>query len=224
MKILIAVLATDKEPWDKLIKTIQQTWGSISIDNIKIIYYYGNPNKTNDLPIIEGNNLYSKYEETFENIGLKTIDMFKYAYENYEFDFLLRTNASSYINQEALINYLTNKIPKNYAGGFIGKIPNKFNFLSGSGYVLSRDLVNFIIKNSEKWDHSLIDDVALGQFLYENTNVKLQFHPRIDNNNKHKLIFNPNIFHFRCKCSDRNDDVIIIKSIHNIIHNYNINI
>jgi len=218
MKILIVILSANLSPWDKLTDTIENTWGSFKNKNVEIIYYYGDKDKAQYGPILEKNKLYLNHDETFENIGRKTIEMFDYIIKHFKFDYILRTNSSSYINQDMLEQFLYTKERENYAGAVIGN-HHGINFLSGAGYVLSRDVVELVLKHKNKWDHSYIDDVALGLLLSGFKNIKFNSHLRIDINNPNNVYIDKNVFHYRCKCANRDDDIKIMNSLHEKYNN-----
>ena len=92
-------------------------------------------------------------------------------YENSEFDYLFRTNTSSYLSIENLNKF----IDENFTGkefvysGLIHDTKdvegNKIYFASGSGYLLNRRVVKLILENSNLWEHQYWDDVSLGLLL-----------------------------------------------------------
>ena len=235
MKILIAVISSHNEDIYKILNnTIRSTWGH-NIDrfngNVKIIYYYGKPCLDNNGTILLNDRLYCNHLETFQNIGYKTIDSFQFFIENYEFDYIIRTNESSYIYIERMLEYMVNKPTQKYASGTI-LYHEPFPFLAGSCYVLSRDVVELIVNNKQSWNHNYIDDVALGQFLID-FNIQI-----IDNNSKVDVFsmcnenidsvqsvikeLEYNIWHFRCKCAvNRNNDILFMNTIHNLIYDVN---
>lgn len=208
-KILISVLSLQQDPYINLEETIRQTWGKNNDNDIKIIYYYGDSQET----YLMNDKLFINSPEGLYNIGKKTLKMFDYCYNNFEFDYMFRTNSSSYINITELKNFLIDKPKKKFYCGHVGNFLGNIKFASGSGYFISRDLVEFVLNNQNEWDHNLIDDVSLGKLLtshgYEITQGKrcdLQIDSTIDSNH----------YHYRVKDStNRNNDILLINSIHN---------
>lgn len=198
MKILISVLATSHFPWEQLIQCIKKTWGSIKVENVKIIYYYGS--STENKPTMIGDDLYLPYEETYENIGKKTVDMFEYCLENFEFDYICRPNASSYVVQNELVKYLENKPRENYASSIIGHCSHIERFLSGVGYILSKNVVKKIVDNKKSWNHNFIDDIAIS-LLLNDLHVPMVFSPRQDyiNGKDEEIKLIKDIYVYRCK-------------------------
>lgn len=224
MKIIILVLSKkDNGVYHQLENKIRKTWQTNN-DVIKTFYYYGD----SDHFKVIGDEIYTENIDILENIGYKTIDSFKYIYQNLEFDYIYRTNSSSYINIDGLINFIKDKPRDNfYAARVNFEKHSGQKFGSGSGYFLSKDLVNFIIKNEKKWNHKLIDDVALGDLLLSNgfqltPSYRLDIDDIIDgypfsNGKRINLEDFKNFFHFRCKSKDINrlKDIKIMDFIHN---------
>jgi len=161
MKILISVLSCHTCTTYNLLKEAQcNTWAKETIPETDIVFYYGNPLKQNT-----GKEWYFNHSEGLMEIGYKTIAMFEHALQTKEFDYLFRPNSSLYVNQHKLVEWLTDKPLTNFASGLNGVGVDKILFLHGSGYILSRDVVELIVKHKDEWNHSLIDDVAIGDLM-----------------------------------------------------------
>lgn len=223
MKVVILVLSKEDNIYNNLEQTIRKTWGDYHSNNISIYYYYGD---AQNFRVID-DKIYTKNKESLHNIGYKTIDSLEYIYDNLEFDYIYRTNSSSYVNINNMVNFLKEKPLNNFYCAKVNIEVNGIKFGSGSGYFISKDIVKFIIENKNKWNHNLMDDVSLGNLLLNNgfkltPSIRLDIDSIIDNkpyyNNKQVDISNlNNNFHFRCKSKDssRNMDVKIMNYIHN---------
>ena len=169
MKILISILSEEREHWYKELEAgIRETWGSKKNkfnEIIDIVYFYARP----DLPenfITENDKLWVKHEENYFSTSGKNVMMLEHVLQNYDFDYLFRTNLSSYINLEKLIEYAKDKPKDNFYCGITGQptgCPHKF--VSGSGHFLSRNLVSLIVSNKHEIEYNTIDDLELGRFL-----------------------------------------------------------
>lgn len=220
MKIIILILSSENKPYDMLEKVIRETWAREYPDNVEIYYYYGG-----DRNYIDGDKIYSNSEENIYNIGRKTINAFEFL-SNKDYDYIFRTNSSSYVNIEYLLEYIKDKPNNMFYHGVIGHYePENFNFVSGSGYIISRDLIDLVIENKDKWDHSFpnADDVSIAKLL-NSFGVVATSGVRIDLGSyrsgysiEHltKQEFDNN-YHFRCKCDDRNDDILIMEKLYDI--------
>jgi hypothetical protein len=212
MKILISVLSLNREPYIGLEKTIRETWASERHKDVEVIYYYGDSNEIK----LTDDRLFLDTPEGLMNIGYKTLKMYEYILENYEFDYLFRTNSSSYVNIEKLKEFIRDKPNEKFYSGTEGKY-NGVPFASGSGYFLSKDNVEFVLEHRNEWDHTLIDDVSLGKLL-TNRGIKIMGGKRLDIVNT--LHIDLNHYHYRVKNKgDRRVDSERMYNIYKQLHN-----
>lgn len=211
MKILIIVLSHDDNGgiYSKFYESQKKTWDSIIVDGVETYYLFGNHNKNE---IINNKILTDVIDKDIYSCGYKTIKSFELINE-LNYDYVFRTNSSSYVDKQKLIEYVTDKPLDDYYSGVIGYY-NGINFASGSGYFLSKNLVNKVIKNSNLWNHTLIDDVAISDLL-KNFNITPSKNPRYD------ILSNTNdiptdYFHYRLITSDRNIDIDNMYNIFNL--------
>lgn len=204
MKILILVLSfADKGIYSKFFETQRKTWDSEFVEGVETFYYFGNHNSNE---IIEEKILLD-IEESYYNCGYKLLKSLKLI-ENKNFDFLLRTNSSSYIDKKLLKIFLENKPKNNFYSGVVGNF-NGIKFASGSGFILSKDVVNLLIENENIFNHRLIDDVAVGDVL-KKFNIFPVNQPRFDCCNQEAVINDEtpmNFFHYRLKGQERVKDI-----------------
>ena len=131
-----------------------------------------------DLP--EGGFLYRLITPTPEGwafIGEKTLQAFKYLLENHDFDFIFRTNTSSYVDAARLLQRLHDMPKSGVYAGFVGTALGKLKFASGAGILLSRDVVKRICDHASEWKHGLIDDVALADLISRFDGPKVELIP-----------------------------------------------
>lgn len=217
MKILILVLSAGFEPYITLTKIIKETWASSKLPGIEILFYYGNSSIQNT-----EEDLYFDVEESLNMISKRTLLLFKYI-KDFDFDYIFRTNSSSYINQSNLLKFLESKDRQKFYYG--PDIPyGNFSFAAGSGYFLSKDLVNLIVSNKYRWPLYLQDDVALGKFMFD-SKIELKKdsnHPFMvydEENGNMKEIDSEildNHYHYRCLNTytyDRMDDIRAMKKL-----------
>lgn len=180
----------------------------------------------------ENNYIYVKGEESYiPGIYNKTIKALQYIEENYSYDYVVRTNLSTFWNLPNLFDFLRRRFsdkPFELAGGF-----NIQGFLSGTCIILSRD-VSIILYNKRCDTYSYHDDVLISNTLrqmnielYNITEYKWGFLiPVIDNLPANCRYLNiedddfSDILYFRLKNADRNQDVvymkILLKKMYNI--------
>jgi len=221
MKLIILILANDTDKYlemQNLWILYMKTHNNINVFFIKYTNVLtGNIYINDDIIYIPG------YESLVPGCLDKTIKSIEYLLNNnFDFDFIFRTNLSSVVNLQKIYNLLSNNI--NYAGviGLYGDT----NFASGAGILLSKKYCNFLIENQKKLDYSLIDDVSIGKFLNKINKFEitpLTRHETYNYSNNLNNLSNEIIndyYHFRCKSSlDHTKTIDIMKKIIKLIYN-----
>lgn len=173
MKILIAILACEGDGhYTALENAIRETWGSEKSKHesiVDIIYYYGNPSLESDF-ILEKDQLWVKSPEGYFNTWNKTLMMFDFISKNYEFDCLFRTNLSAYIDLDKLQDFCNKNYNENFYSGCFGNL-DPGTFCSGSGYFLSKKLVDELAREKESLFQECVDDLCLGYCMHQK-NIK----------------------------------------------------
>lgn len=221
MKILVLVLSFDDngELYSSLYKTQRQTWDSINNSDVEVFYYFGNSTHN----FIKDKNIYVQARENYHfNLGEKFLQALELV-KNHEFDYIFKTNSSSYVDKELLLDFIKDKPRANLYCGIIGNF-HGMQYVSGCGTYISRDLVEYILNNKSKWNHALIEDVATADLL-KIKDVKLYPGKRFDiteisfsPNQK----IDPNHYHYRCKMqTNRNLDIENMYKIYNLKINRN---
>lgn len=214
MKLLISIPSIKQDPFLELEKACKETWLDIDNPSIDYIFYYGSNEEK-----LENKELYLKCKDGLNhkkenNITKKTIKMFEFALNNLDFDFMFRTNLSSYLDLNLLYLLIRNIDNINCYKGFIGNHQG-IEFASGAGILLSKDIIQIIVDQQENLDNYLMDDVAFAKLLNLN-NIRPTHLPRFDLSILHQVI-NSN-FHFRVKSNDlsRKTDCNNLKLIHKL--------
>ena len=175
MKIIIGVLSFDGGGYDKMVEACRETCYSDLPENVKVFYLYGH---RPGYPIpstyaVSGDCFYNNSPEGRVMCLNKTISFYEYCLENEDFDFLLRANCGSYIDIEKLLSFIKeHSLNKNTYLGIRG-LAGGTEYASGSAYLLSRELVELIVKNKDKLltvghPEFIMDDVSVGRLLKEN--------------------------------------------------------
>ena len=178
MKIIIGVLSCLQKEYQDLVFALKQTCFKNIPAEFEVYYIYGN-GQCDGKYMMENSDFYSSYRD--DEILSKTIDFFKYCNTYKKFDYILRTNTACYWNLKLYYEHILNTVPKTNAYyGPIGDDPNVIKgqgrFISGAGYLLSKDLISKIISNekiimSRHFTHHVHDDVSIGKFLYKDCGV-----------------------------------------------------
>ena len=96
--------------------------------------------------------------------GRRTIESFRLALENYQFDFMLRLTSTCLVNP-IVLDKLIEKLPSKrvYAGQLLKF--RKVAYNSGSSLLLSRDVVESVVANSSDFLVNIAEDVAIGEII-----------------------------------------------------------
>ena len=208
MKILMLVLASDNDEYYVQLQSYWRRYMNTSPD-IDCYFYKGNPAMTEDARLdTAANTLYLKINETIENICQKTKLAFKYFEPKmHQYDFIYRTNLSSFIIFDRYINYCNSITQReDFCSAVIGDAICKFP--SGSGYTISPNLA-LRFAEGDYDDAGFIDDVSLGSCLNQwgipiHLAKRLEFHmveDRLQNN-----IEDTSIYHYRIKSFTTHDE------------------
>ena len=192
MKILFLVLDTFAPEYQVLKQAQLNTWckDAISVGH-RVVFYRGNVNSEN---LFKDQTLTVKSNDSISNSTHKLVLAIEHCLENMkDYDYIYRTNLSSYIDVKMMEAYLaahaTNLDALVYAGVIglhyskpvsllrmlIFQVPYlrgrsiKFKstrFASGSGFFLAWRTCDLIIKNRNIINYKLIDDVAIAKLLF----------------------------------------------------------
>lgn len=163
----------------------------------RFFFVFADPNLTETI-ICENDSITYKCEESLEpGIFLKTMAAIRYCEEHFTYDYILRTNLSSFWNFSVLSNEFVsskltigniymqsldkNQLLINYRWAFFFEIidfffPNIgwdiFVFLDGAGFLLSREMIQLLLIDiSDSYYSKLLlipDDVAISILLFYN--------------------------------------------------------
>ncbi|XP_042732009.1 UDP-GalNAc:beta-1,3-N-acetylgalactosaminyltransferase 2 isoform X2 [Lagopus leucura] len=121
--------------------------------------------------------------DTYRNVPSKLLNFYRWTVETTSFDLLLKTDDDCYIDLEAVFNRITQKKldrPNIWWGNFrlnwavdrTGKwqeleypSPAYPAFACGSGYVISKDIVEWLASNSERLKTYQGEDVSMGIWM-----------------------------------------------------------
>ena len=194
--------------------------------NTQIKYFFIEFKEDLNCDICEVNDyIYVKGTESITpGMYIKTIKCMKYINDNYKYDFIVRTNLSSFWNLNNLLSLKNNLPYTNFCGGYI-----IFNlFISGTGLILSKDVcINLskeLVINDTVTEDVYISRVLcdLGYSLHNISQYKLEY--LINNTGciSDYIIDIPSTLYFRVKNMDRNYDIELFNSLYNIIYKSNI--
>ena len=161
-KIIFVIIASDTDYYNKNKKILNKFMNSNK--DVKTFYIYCNKN------------LHFNCNESLRpGILQKTIQAFQYINKHYNYDYIIRTNLSTFWNINHLLQQIQ-KLPKEKC--LAGQKCR--SFISGTGIILSHDLVNVLINDKNKLNYKNADDVEISHYLHNNYNIKYINEPRFD--------------------------------------------
>lgn len=185
IKICIVVLSCDK--YKDRIENLQKNL----LNNINYDYYIIRADHTLNSSQINNNILTVNCEECYENLPKKTLMAYKYLYNNFDYDYILKIDDDTMINIPILEKFIENKfLNLDYLGGKAGghvdikwhfgkcknpelnnkKYWNGYNGYwcgGGFGYILSRPSISILLRedNYKYICEEIYEDKAIGDIL-----------------------------------------------------------
>lgn len=164
----MVVISGGTEHYQRLESFQRFTWGRDTDNNFKTIWLRGSEGKDfhfdQDLSILN-----VPVEETFANILEKTQLGIRWVMNQWNPDFIIRTNNSSYWSREETEKVLDRLPPGGLYGGVIGQMRHRqrmndrlIDFISGAGIWFSRDVATLLSEAESASLRYLVDDVAIG--------------------------------------------------------------
>ena len=137
--------------------------------------------------------------DTYSAMGVKTIKAFEWVNSNLDYDYIFRTNTSSYVDFRNLMKYLS-KISKEetHYSGYIGKFDG-IDYVSGSGIILSKLAIKSILKLKNQLDESVVEDVAIGKLLKLNKILPKEGKRKDIESHKDIRNIHTDEYHIRCR-------------------------
>jgi hypothetical protein len=214
MKIIVLIIASDTYYYNNM-KEVWKTYMNIH-PNFKTFFICNNPDISEDI-IVEEKTIYVKdYESYIPGILNKTISSFEYCLNNFEFDYIYRTNLSSFIDFYKAYNYLE-KNQFDYGGCGIG-FDEQTYFASGCGFILSKKGIKTLLDNKNLLNYNIFDDVAIGELLTRYYCITSLPREDIEDINDKRLYNDENTFHYRCKCNFFDNTIIIFNKLKDKIY------
>lgn len=179
-KAIMLVLASDNTPLYREFRQVYQKYLSKNPD-IKVFLVYGS-GTTFDRQ--EYDLVYDDISECY-NPGMidKTLRAMEYVEQHYSYDFLVRTNISTFWDLNLLLKRLerqpkaeclTGTVRNIHSPTFAGGRWKSPDYIAGVNIVVSRDLVKDMIRNQHQISKELPEDLAISQYLVERRKIKLR--------------------------------------------------
>ena len=218
MKIIQLILYSDDIPQYVELKRLSSLYNEEMSKQYDYKYFFilFKEDLTSDI-VEEDHVIYVKGKESITpGLYEKTIKAIEYVNSKYEYDYLVRTNVSSFWKIPSLFE-LAKTFPKSGATGVL-----TFNdFISGTNIILTKDVATTLTTYKEATD---IDDVLISRYLKRFTTItplnvnKMSYCTTAEEHNEHQL--SDDILYYRVKHHDRNKDVALFKKL--LLDIYNI--
>lgn len=187
LRVIVVVLSLEREPWETLEAAQRETWAQ-EREGVEIFYLQGvarGPLRMAllavrklaerlqllspfdrvvgrafaQLPVgMHGNTIRTSTVEYWIGTSAKTHACLKYLARRDSFDYLVRTNSSTYVHLPRLLNHLAGAPRKGYYAGADQGEPHA----QGTLIILSSDVVERLA-NDRHWEYDTVDDAALGR-------------------------------------------------------------
>ena len=185
-KTLVLIIASDKELIYRELQKVWRVYMHSDPEHFEAYFIKSDPK----LPVkykLDGDTIWSRsVENIIPGVLNKTILSLEYLSARIqagEFDYILRTNLSSFYIYPGLLDYLKSCPTTKFYGGsdaHSGKFGAIMADGSGSGFLFSPDLAQLLINNSATLiNHTWPDDIAIAQF-FRRHKILLQPHPRVN--------------------------------------------
>lgn len=157
-RVLVAVISCQDFPYGEMIGTSLRTWDSVEVEGVETIFYCGNPQKGNTDKIV-----YFNIPESLFAMGHKDLAFFDWAIQHKQFDYIARVNASCFVDKKELIKYCQTLPDKEVFEGLeVVTTDGTPNWIWGGGmFLISRDVIELILKNKSQWNHQQMEDMAM---------------------------------------------------------------
>ena len=108
-KAVVLVMSCEQEIYKNEEEIIRKTWAKDILydkyENLKLLFYRGGSDdikEYNNILLLKNND---DLEGTFE----KTKEAFLYVKDHFEYDYIIRTNTSTYVNVQNILSFLGDK-------------------------------------------------------------------------------------------------------------------
>lgn len=216
MKVLVLIISSDTCP---VYAQHRKIWSSYMNTNPDVscyfIQYRNGPIK------IENNTLWLPGVESFKNIITKTLDSIEYFLNKDKYDFIVRTNMSSFWNFNALLKFLETIPNKNIYSGIVTQYGN-ISYASGAGFIITTDIAKLLLESRAVAESvKIIDDVDIG-YTMAKLNIPIYPARRINFLSRSDYLnykINYDDYHYRIKIdSSRNDEIPIMNDLYQLIY------
>lgn len=160
-KVIVLVGSSGIMRYPMLEQLQMNTWDTVEVPGVETVYYRAAPTtyRKDKRLFVKGG---EESKEIFTRTSLALRELLKDSW-----DFVFKTNPSSYVNKVRLHELLSTVPKQRFYGGKLyhprNSVPDKDNFMWGCGYVLSRDMAELIAKDHGEVPY--VDDIHIPKIL-----------------------------------------------------------
>lgn len=168
-KILILIMSCREQFFQNEVNQIYETWATKHSDNVDIMYYDGNWEKTE----INDNHIKLSVDDGLDYTFLKTYFAFKEISKLNKYKWIFRVNTSTYVNIPLLEKFIEHVADENilYASELYSlteaPCPLPLNiYARGNAFLISNKMMNIVLNEGINLLYlNVVDDVAIGNIL-----------------------------------------------------------
>lgn len=162
-RAIVFVLTTAYSPYMEMTQTSMETWDSVTVDGVRTVFYTGKSKKPDtDRVISFGIN------ESYATMGYKDLLAYEWALKQPDWDYMVRVNSSCYVHKRRLLDFVQSLPEEKLMLGLRVEYTPGVWYLWGGGYfIMSRDVVQTLVDNATKWNHGIMEDVAMSLLAVE---------------------------------------------------------
>ena len=205
LRIWKEILGENKDVWFIQCKPPDEWIGDI-VNDIDSLRLDSQSHSLRDCLELDNENktLYVKGDECLiPGILHKTVEALSYFLStDTTYTHVWRTNLSSVLDLVGLQQYVSISDKKmGFYGGYVGKAVNEnIFFASGAGFLLSRDVADYLVENKASLRYDLIDDVAIGALLEPKFGIVPIDRCWVQTGEEDiEVLLHEGVFHFRCE-------------------------
>jgi hypothetical protein len=227
--VCVLIISSDTEYYNKM----EKIWIKY-MNNFKpnvICFFIKCSEDIEDTVEETGNTIYVKSKEFLSNILHKTVVSIKYILEKYNsITYIFRTNLSTFLNIPKYLENIDCFEKDNIYSGLVSHHDNT-DFISGVCITLSRDVCEYLVLNynNNKYEdtkhlRTYYEDVEIGRILCQkykpkNSNNRLDLCNYTEQEAINKIKNqNEDVYIYRCKCNNRNQDIILLDLLYDLIY------
>lgn len=160
--VLIYVISSPGYPYPMIIDTSLKTWDSCHVDGVETMFYFPRGPIPSNPKMVQ-----FQVSPELWDIGHKNIAAFKWALDNRQWDYMARVNVPTYVNKRRLWENVQSLPDRGVIRGVCAPYEGRKYLWGGLQFIISRDVIQGIVSNAHKWNHGLIEDVAMSMLAQD---------------------------------------------------------